>query len=234
MATKADVDRLRLANARIAQLAKADMRSLFGSLNPDRPEVARDALLETVPALADRYGTVSAIMAAEWFDELYAASGRRQRFRAQPAATVQPAAVQGTVKWAVGGLFDGKLDTLGLLVGAMSKWALQPGRDTVATNAARSSARWGRVPSGAKTCAFCLMMASRGFVYHTEQTAGGGNDYHGDCDCVPTPDWSEDPHVEGYDPEALYRVYDQAADEVGNRFNTHAILSALRSQQGIS
>lgn len=48
--------------------------------------------------------------------------------------------------------------------------------------------RYARVPSGAKTCAFCVMLASRGFAYSTEKSAGGEDEkYHNDCDCMIIP-----------------------------------------------
>ncbi|WP_279020462.1 hypothetical protein [Mobiluncus mulieris] len=41
---------------------------------------------------------------------------------------------------------------------------------------------------GATTCDFCLMLASRGPVYGSSETAGGeGNKYHDHCDCIPVP-----------------------------------------------
>jgi hypothetical protein len=44
--------------------------------------------------------------------------------------------------------------------------------------------KWARVPKGPKTCAFCAMLASRGYAYTSEEAAGGkGNIYHADCHC---------------------------------------------------
>lgn len=41
---------------------------------------------------------------------------------------------------------------------------------------------------GATTCDFCLMLASRGPVYGSSETAGGeGNKYHDHCYCIPVP-----------------------------------------------
>jgi hypothetical protein len=41
---------------------------------------------------------------------------------------------------------------------------------------------WRRVPE-AGACSFCLMLATRGAVYRTAQTAGSGNAYHRMCRC---------------------------------------------------
>ena len=75
--------------------------------------------------------------------------------------------------------------------------------------------RYARVPTGTETCAFCLMLASRGFVYRSERNAGSMNHYHSGCDCRIVCSWqttgagvsrraSLDLDVEGYDPDALY------------------------------
>lgn len=61
--------------------------------------------------------------------------------------------------------------------------------------------RFARIPrrtrSYANGCPFCQTLASRGFVYHTEQT--GGVHVHDGCSCVIVPSWDRSPEVEGYD-----------------------------------
>lgn len=63
---------------------------------------------------------------------------------------------------------------------------------------------YARVPSGSETCQFCLMLASRGFVYRTKKAAGELDHYHANCDCRVIPGWGSNPSVEGYDPAAIY------------------------------
>lgn len=76
-----------------------------------------------------------------------------------------------------------------------------------------SKPRWARVPVG-QTCEFCVMLASRGFVYLTRETASLGGGFHnGRCDCNVVPSWGER-HIAGYDPEALYRQYRSCADTI--------------------
>ena len=70
--------------------------------------------------------------------------------------------------------------------------------------------RYARVPTGAETCDFCLMLASRGFVYQSEGTAGAGHTHYAcDCRCVPGWDGME---VEDYDPQAIYDRWQDAID----------------------
>lgn len=72
---------------------------------------------------------------------------------------------------------------------------------------------YARVPTGTETCGFCLMLASRGFVYHSAKNAGSDElhgdmagkegHYHANCDCRIVPGFTG-MEVQGYDPDALY------------------------------
>lgn len=68
--------------------------------------------------------------------------------------------------------------------------------------------RFARVPGGAETCDFCLMLASRGFVYRNEATASHA---HANCDCRIMPGWPETT-VEGYDPREVEGRWQAAVD----------------------
>lgn len=77
-----------------------------------------------------------------------------------------------------------------------------------------SKVKFMRVPRAGCTCSFCITMASRGAVYRTRETAGGGdpvNRYHRDCRCSVVPVQGEDPIIDGYTDE-LNRYYDTYAD----------------------
>jgi len=227
------VEQLRQANQGVSNLMADSFAGLWGSLDLSRPEAARDALLEGLPYLTDQYGDIAALGAASWYDEQRALAGLPGASRAVMAPAVSHDAVQGAVRYAAGHLFtDQPTGTFDYLRIAADKYALQPGRNTIAFSSAADGVAWARVPRGEKTCAFCLAMASRGFVYHSEASAGGdGEGYHGDCHCVPTPEF--DRHgIEGYDPDAL-RVQYLDAEHQGSG-GLSSTLSALRQQQGIS
>ena len=72
--------------------------------------------------------------------------------------------------------------------------------------------RFARVPSGGETCTFCLMLASRGFVYRSAQKAGELGHYHAHCDCRIVVGW-DDTEIEGYDPAALYDKWQAALED---------------------
>lgn len=89
---------------------------------------------------------------------------------------------------------------------------------TIISNADRDPARprYARIPTGAETCAFCWLLASRGFVYTDEDTAGGDiwhstefDHYHAYCDCAIVPEFDAD-GAEGYDSEDYKAAYKEA------------------------
>jgi hypothetical protein len=70
--------------------------------------------------------------------------------------------------------------------------------------------RYARIPTGPDTCPWCLMLASRGFVYYTEHDAMAGCHQH--CDCVAVPgrggySFNDATQVEGYDPDEYYALW---------------------------
>lgn len=83
------------------------------------------------------------------------------------------------------------------------------------------SPRYARVPQGEKTCDFCIMLASRGPIYHTAESAGAFTKFHYHCDCRIVPVWDSSEVVtdaggvirrggtkyEGYDPDAYFDEY---------------------------
>ncbi|KQP83750.1 hypothetical protein [Aeromicrobium sp. Leaf291] len=237
MPTRSDVEQLRAANAAISRLVRSEVAALWASLNPERdPDAARWALLQAMPGLVDRYGDIAASVSAEWYDEMRAKAEATGRYRALPAPHVIVRQVEKATGWASRDVLSPEQTVSGLQVVA-NRLVLQQGRDTIARNAKRENIRWARVPAGDETCAFCLMLASRGFAYDTEHSASrqrDGNKYHGDCDCVPTPSWGKaDQEIEGYAPDALYQTYLNARGDISNAFDTKGILSRLREQQGI-
>ena len=67
----------------------------------------------------------------------------------------------------------------------------------------RRNVRFARVPTGAETCAWCLMTAGLGFWYMTEEAA---SHTHRSCDCMIVPSFEGigDVHIDGYD-STVYR-----------------------------
>lgn len=199
------------ANDGIASLVERDLLVFLASLNLSRPDLAKLDLFDYVPVLVAQYGDIAATVAADWFDELRASEGVRGRYRADLAPLVPDSQVKARLGFATrldGPLFLGQADTLtGFLALMANEYALQPGRDTVIQAAHDDNAAYARVPEPG-ACKFCLMLASRGFVY-SKDTVGGSRKFHGKCRCNAMPVWDETrARVEfGYDPDRLYEQY---------------------------
>ena len=82
--------------------------------------------------------------------------------------------------------------------------------ETIIANVGRDrgkGARFARVPTGFETCAFCLMLASRGAVYHSRKAAGEFRHFHRNCDCKVVQSFDDDLEaelVQGIKPRELY------------------------------
>lgn len=231
MTTRNDVNRLGESNRRLVAMARADLEELVKRIDFSNAGLARDALLEIVPDLVREYGDIAASVAADWYEEVRAAAGVASAHTATLSAGVDVAQVQGSVRWAAGSLWgENPTEALALLNGAMQRFISYSTRDTIARNVAgdRSKPRYARVPSGATTCAFCEMLASRGFVYHSKQTAGMRRDFHDDCNCQIVVEWDADVHhIDGYDPDAMFARY-QAARQASGSSDPKDIAAAMR------
>jgi hypothetical protein len=218
MVERESLEQFRLANAELSRLVRAELEDFFQSLSLSRPELARDALLEFLPVLTAQYGDVAATLAADWYEESRAASGAAGRFRAITAPGVPTEAVEAKVKYLAGHLWTPEpVEMLGGLLTAADKYVKQPGRDTMATNAKREGVRWARVPTGSKTCSWCLVLASRDAVYASKQSAGGdGHKFHGKCDCVATRIGKASDYPTDYLPDDYYVMYQAARNEAGS------------------
>ncbi|MCG7284972.1 hypothetical protein MHY85_03165 [Cellulomonas sp. ACRRI] len=200
MPSAEEVARYRSQQAGIAALVKRDLTAFWNSLDLNRPEAARDALLRFMPSLVTEYGETAASVAADWYDDMRFSEGVPGRFRAEMADAVADALVESQVRFGAQHLFtDTPTGTLDFLTLAVTKYALYPGRATIARSANLDPAAsgWQRVARPG-ACKFCRMLAGRGGVYK-EATAHFAS--HGDCGCAAVPSWDRDA------PEVDVRAY---------------------------
>ena len=138
-------------------------------------------------------------------------------------------------RWAAGPLF-GRGDSakaLSLTAGAVQRLVQQGGRDTLHRNVREdpSEPRWARAPQGAETCAWCRMLASRGAVYLSRESAGGDdNNWHNDCDCQPVPVWRGQDLP--YDADGFLQQYVDARAKAGG--DPKAITAQMRDDLGVN
>nr|DAV56277.1 MAG TPA: minor capsid protein [Caudoviricetes sp.] len=196
-----------------SKAARNDFAKVWAMLDFEDKDYSISLLLDLLPGLVDKYGEAAATAAAEMYEAVMVASTGRL-VPAELSETYGRKIVK-SVYFASDLIRRGEYQRArSVLDSAIDYYTKQPARNTVYRNAKRDGARYARVPTGAETCEFCLMLASRGWVYHTEEAAGGkGNSYHTDCDCMPVVSFSKNPVVEGYDPDALHQEYLKIADK---------------------
>lgn len=197
------------ATSSLVLLAQRDLRDFWGSLNTQGSPIAvRDAMLEFLPELVAAYGDAAALLGADWYDMLRDVPPSAARFSAVMASPVDAEPVRASTRWGLGPLFQGDPDAaLSLLAGSTQRLVMQPFRSTVFDSANTDPVRmyYARVPVG-QTCRFCVMVASRGFVYRTAERAGESNDWHDDCNCMIVPGTGPSDYPEGFDLAEYQRL----------------------------
>ena len=237
MATRENLSGYSKQTRKIVRLAQRDLRKFFALLDLTQPAVVRDALLDFLPQLAATYGDIAAVAAAEWYENLRGKVAGLPPYETVLSSGVKREAIVETARWAAGGLWgDDPGQVRCVLEGCVQAWVKYSGRDTVARNVEFDPAkpRYARVPRGSRTCAWCAMLASRGFVYRTKETAGFvEGTFHNDCDCEIVPSFeAKSAHITGYDPDALYAQYKAAQAQVdadgGDINDQHLIVTKMR------
>ena len=203
----------------------------------------REQVIEIMEAVCGASSDMAAAYAAEFYDEArLLAVGAAIGAAADPVR--DPRATEGAVRALVQKVVDGKpfQEFVSALQGRADYEVKRAAGECVKANAASDpmEVRWARVPGGAETCPFCIMLASRGFVYESERTASekkGGGHYHESCRCRIVPGFPG-MEVEGYDPEELYRQWKDAEDEkksrrsaVGVRFSSDAVKKRVATHE---
>ncbi len=159
------------------------------------------------------YDEAAASLAAQWYDK----QAEDNHFKLPDAVTAtvyDPKRVDETARYQAKKLVKGDLRGFAKYCGELGRDdVLRSLNETIIKNAGRDKkrgVRFARVPTGAETCTFCLMLASRGAVYHTRKTAGEFRHFHRRCDCKVVPGFGGDPDaelVEGIKPKELYLRY---------------------------
>ena len=239
MPDREDLDKLVKAQNRAVELAQTDLGKLWDNLKGLEARTQRDLLLETVPALVERHGDIAATAAAEWYERVRLKDTGQAHYEAVLAECFPSQAVQDSIRWKAGVLWGEPEQMARFLMNATDRWVKYSGRATIMQNVSRDHARYAIVPQG-KTCAWCTMLASRGFDYRSMDAARASMHEH--CDCQPCPQWdAKKTIIAGYDPDAMFDQYNQAVktvdkDRPAYLDNLHAtdredeILEAMRRQ----
>lgn len=145
------------------------------------------ALRDVLPALVAEYGSATALVAADWYDDLRASAGVRGRFRAIPAAVAETG-TQALVGWALAEVKDPTNVSAfrSLIEGGTQRRIANFSRLTVTGSSIEDPQARGWQRTGAGDCDFCALLIGRGAVY-TEASADFPS--HDHCQCGSEPAW---------------------------------------------
>lgn len=209
MISKSDMDAYARALGNIADAAeRAAARAVAAVASSEGLSVAeaREGAKAVLEPVATAYGEAASELAAEFYAMTTAAD--------LPPAEVAPEtvaeSVDATVRYQVRKLMDGDVEGFARACGTFARDSARRSAAATMLRAAERDrsrgVRFARVPSGTETCAFCRMLASRGFVYWSRETAGALDHFHRGCDCRVVA--SDDPEgVEGYDPDREWTLW---------------------------
>ena len=173
----------------VSALSERDLRRVWEALDKANMKAGYDTLLTALHDIVAAYGDVSATAAAEFYEAAREASGLGAT-KAAVATLPTDEQIEVMMRNALGPLWE---DTprvaaaYSKLAGGTQRLTLKPGRDVIHQSVKRDKARYSIVPQGGTTCAFCLMLASRGAAYGSTQPH-----WHDNCDCICVPVFRDD------------------------------------------
>ena len=179
-ADQAPADQHALRNAAIGALAAQQLAAAWPQIDWSSPQ-AVDAVKRIYAAVVTRFGSASASVAAEFYDQQRAqALPQAGTFRATPADPIPTDVLDMVVESAFRGNdkpAEGSAQTTSdlpveervpaRLESSLQRHVQQPARDTITENVAADPVKpyYIRVPKGKNPCAFCIMLASRSASY---------------------------------------------------------------------
>lgn len=215
-----------LSDAAQAQATIA-LNNLLAEWDGEDVSALRSAAILVLESILSTYTDLSAARAAESYDEMRAAQAvGGAAYAAIADSRRNPGATQGAV-YAMTASFEehGSTDRLRAeLLDRVDTEMRRAANQCVAYNAGRDPAkpRYARVPVG-ETCGFCLMLASFGYQYTSEESASHA---HRKCNCRIVPSFG-DAEVRGYDPDAMYGRFNSCMSAIGGRQGLRAEWNAM-------
>lgn len=170
----------------------------------------REDLVRVMEASCGASATIAARLAADFYMGMRALAGISDGFRATVDPRRDPKATEGAVRGFVQELVDGSpqaADKVRMACADRLDGEVRRAANRCVEGNARRDPRkpkWARVPMGAETCEFCIMLASRGFKFHSEDMASHS---HANCDCRVVPGFDADTTIDGYDPRYYKDCY---------------------------
>lgn len=208
----------------VVESVQTELAAALSLVDYDQPiEDLRRELIRIMEDYCSAASSVGARVSADFYDEL------KRRVTGHGASMLSfqdmrdPASTRKAVIALLRELEDGELDSIEALEAELLNQVEVEAKRGAAWNTIdnvrsdNEDVMYARVPQGETTCDFCIMLASRGPVYYSEESAGAFAKFHPHCDCKVVPFFNTSVSgtsrrtstmkVAGYDPDALYKQY---------------------------
>lgn len=217
-----EVNALSEAAQRQANIA---LTQVLADWNGEDVEALRVAAFTVIDALLTTYTDMSAARGAEFYDAAREAQSVRKKYTAVVDSRRDSDATLGAVRAFVSYAGQGDLEKFkSSMLDRVDEETRRAANKCVAYNAGRDPEKphYARVPVG-ETCGFCLMLASYGFQYTSEEAASHS---HRKCNCRVVPSFGK-AEVRGYDPGQMYSRYNDCLSTLGGRDGIRAEWNAM-------
>lgn len=176
----ADVERYREAMDAIAQEASAYVADALAVTRGVGVTSIREAAIEALTDSIGIHGDMAQALAGQLFDEVCEAEGIETDEFELYDDVIDAAMLEAKVRYLARSVVEGRRQVFVDDCGALADmYAWMCNREAMVRNCARENMRFARIPTGPSTCDFCLMLASRGFVYHSRDAADASS--HRNC-----------------------------------------------------
>lgn len=252
MPTLADVEEQRQALDNIIILAKAELLRLWPALPVEDPEELKRVLVPIFVELVAEYGSMAAVLASDWYEQLRVEAKATSNYVALLAATATAEAMTSQIQYAGAGAYVSPAKALVDAAAVLDKFVGYGQRDTIDLNVnmdPEAGVTWARMAQ-ADACAFCAMLATRGGDYRSEGSAivvtgagtrpsrqgkrALGEKYHDDCRCIATPVFTGLEYEYPAETQVWAQLYgDAVATLPTGAKDTKAVLAYMREHGGL-
>lgn len=180
--------------------AKKALVDALAAVDYSRPvDEIRNAVIAIMQTACGASTGVAARLAAEFYDGLRAYMVG-DAYGAIAESMRNPAATEGAIRAFIQVIVDGgDVDAfVKMCADRLDYENRKAAKECTIANAKKDPLRprWALVPTGDETCAFCIIIASRGFDYDDKDTAAHT---HANCDCRVIPQWHKSQEIEDYE-----------------------------------
>lgn len=205
MIPRASIDALTKSLNMLSEATRAVVRTKLSTIEYSDITDLREKVIAELDPILEAATDYAAAYAASTYDQIREqATG--DSLGAESHSGRDPKATEGAIRAFIQSVVDGDYSYFENDLAERADYEIKrAAAESILHNARRDplKPRYARVPTGAETCSFCLMLASRGFVYHSKESAGALNHWHPNCDCRIIPGF-DGMKVQGYNPDELY------------------------------